>query len=65
MSSIIQSIIYLVAIWFGMWMERFLLKKQGKTCEKIKEENLKLKDIIYSVEKNKDYYKLLSDNYYL
>lgn len=55
---------YMVAVWFGMWMERFLLKKQGKTYEKVKEENLELKDMLYSIEENRNYYKMLSDNYY-
>lgn len=54
----------MVAVWFGMWMERFLLKKQGKTYEKVKEENLELKDMLYSIEENRNYYKMLSDNYY-
>ena len=62
--EIIQSVMYMVAVWFGMWMERFLLKKQGKTYEKVKEANLELKDMLYSIEENRDYYKLLSDNYY-
>lgn len=62
--EIIQSVMYMVAVWFGMWMERFLLKKQGKTYEKVKEENLELKDMLYSIEKNRNYYKMLSDNYY-
>lgn len=55
---------YMVAVWFGMWIERFLLKKQGKTYEKVKEENLELKDMLYSIEENRNYYKMLSDNYY-
>lgn len=55
---------YMVAVWFGMWMERFLFKKQGKTYEKVKEENLELKDMLYSIEENRNYYKMLSDNYY-
>lgn len=62
--EIIQSVMYMVAVWFGMWMERFLLKKQGKTYEKVKEENLELKDMLYSIEENRNYYKMLSDNYY-
>ena len=62
--EIIQSVMYMVAVWFGMWMERFLLKKQGKTYEKVKEANLELKDMLYSIEENRDYYKMLSDNYY-
>ena len=62
--KIIQSVMYMVAVWFGMWMERFLLKKQGKTYEKVKEENLELKDMLYSIEENRNYYKMLSDNYY-
>lgn len=55
---------YMVAVWFGMWMERFLLKKQGKTCEKIKEENLALEDKLYRIEEAKKYYETLSDNFF-
>lgn len=62
--EIIQSVMYMVAVWFGMWMESFLLKKQGKTCEKIKEENLALEDKLYRIEEAKKYYETLSDNFF-